>query len=70
MTINVFVNNLSVYPVELESINSNEWILRVYLLEVNFHVDVRVRHALLFPATSKDIYLLYRGKFNIYHSNV
>lgn len=29
-------------------------------------MDVRIRHALLFPATFKDIYLLCRGKFDIY----
>lgn len=29
-------------------------------------MDVRICHALLFPATLKDIYLLRRGKFDIY----
>lgn len=65
MTINTF-GSLSIYSIELESINSNEQILRIHLLEVNVHMDVRIRHALLFPLTSKDIYLLHRGKFDIY----
>jgi len=53
------------HSIELEFVNSNEQILWVYLLEINVYMDVWIRHALLFPATSKDIYLFRRGKFDI-----